>query len=295
VSLRIDNDAFDFWRQPYNRPDEEYTSGVHITFDGAVAPWWWWSFANRGALCTYHVQDCLAARAEVGQDIYTPSASVNNPRPTAGSRANGGWLYFSDGARSLHPTRSDELTIALGVTGPPSLARLTQRIAHAWLPEFNRPTDWSRQIRFEPGAIVSYEQRRRVLAYSAGSLGVDVLPSLSLKAGNVTTSAAANLDTRLGWNLPHPWLPERVPFSVAVTTGVSARAVARDIFLDGNTLRPEYRVGHEPVVESGQLGVEVRVSILSLSYRAVSESRAYAAGPAWHPWGSIVGRVTFDR
>jgi hypothetical protein len=295
VSVRVDNDAFDFWMQPYNRPDEEYTSGVRITLDGTLSPWWWWSFENRDALCTYRATDCRTSRAELGQDIYTPSTSVDDPQPKLGSRANGGWLYFSQSARSLHMTRSDELTVTLGVTGPPSAARITQRVAHAWLPEFNRPTDWSREIRFEAGTIVSYEQRRRVLAYSAGSLGVDVLPSLSLKAGNVMTSASTGIDARIGWNLPHPWLAQHVPFSMALTTGVSARGVLRDIFLDGNTVRPEYRVGHEPLVASGQLGVELRLSALSLTYRAVSESRAYAGGPQWHPWGSIVGGVTFDR
>ena len=71
--------------------------------------------------------------------------TIRVPRP--GSRANAGWLYLAQSSRSLHPTRSDELTITLGVTGPPSLARLTQNLFHDIGPEFNRPTDWTRQIR----------------------------------------------------------------------------------------------------------------------------------------------------
>ncbi|MGH7619806.1 MAG: lipid A-modifier LpxR family protein [Gemmatimonadaceae bacterium] len=295
ISLRLDNDAFDFWMQPYNRPDEEYTSGVHITYDGARAPWWSRSFFSGAPACTFHVQDCRSARAELGQDIYTPSASVDDPRPVAGSRANGGWLYFAQSAQSLHESRSDEFTVSLGVTGPPSLAQFTQTLAHSVAPAFNRPTDWSRQIRFEPGAIVSYEQQRRTLAYSAGQFGVDVLPSVSVKAGNVETGAAAGVESRAGWNLPHPWLPESVPASIALVGGVSTRAVLRDIFLDGNTFHPSYRVGHDFLVGSGDIGVELRYRAFSLSYRAVSESRAYAGGPAWHPWASIVSGVTFDR
>jgi hypothetical protein len=38
--LRVDNDAFDFWMMPWNRPDEEYSSGVHITYDGGDVPRW---------------------------------------------------------------------------------------------------------------------------------------------------------------------------------------------------------------------------------------------------------------
>ena len=34
--------------------------------------------------------------------------------------------------------------------------------------------------------------------------------------------------------------------------GASARAVARDIFLDGNTFQNGLRVGHEPFVQIGR-------------------------------------------
>ena len=55
------------------------------------------------------------------------------------------------------------------------------------------------------------------------------------------------------------------------------------------------RVGHEPFVQSGEAGVELRYRAFSLTYRAVSSTRAYVVGPKWHPWASIVGSVTFDR
>jgi hypothetical protein len=295
LSLRVDNDAFDFWMAPYNRPDEEYTSGVRLTYDGAATPWWWWSFLDRGAACTDRVQRCRSSRAELGQDIYTPSASANQPLPKPGSRANAGWLYLSQSARWLQSARSDELTLTLGVTGPPSLARFTQTFFHGMAPEFNRPTDWNRQIRFEPGAILGFEHRESLVALYAGPLGFDVLPSVSIKAGNVETSAGTGLLTRIGWNLPHPWLSQSVPASVTVSAGVSGRAVLRDIFLDGNTVEPDYRVGHEPVVGAGELGVELRIRAFTLGYRVVDESRSYTAGPRWHPWASMTGGVTFDR
>ncbi len=155
------------------------------------------------------------------------------------------------------------------MTGPPSLAHLTQNLFHSIGPSFNRPTDWSRQIRFEPGAIIGYEQRRRLVAYDAGRLGVDLLPSVSLKAGNVETSAGAGVETRIGVNLPHPWLPQSVPFSMTLTASASGRAVLRDIFLDGNTVRPAYRVGHNVGVGTGEIGVELRVRALMLAYRVV--------------------------
>src|SRR4029077_980882 len=92
ISLRIHNHAFDFWMLPWNRPDEEYTSGVHITYDGGAAPWWSGALFGHGPTCATRVTTCQAGRAELGQDIYTPSLSVDNPKAAAGSRANAGWL-----------------------------------------------------------------------------------------------------------------------------------------------------------------------------------------------------------
>ncbi|MEP6492188.1 MAG: lipid A deacylase LpxR family protein [bacterium] len=295
LTLRIDNDAFDFWMQPYNRPDEEYTSGVHITYDGGDAPWWSRALLRGDLACTTVSRECRMGRLELGQDIYTPLVSSDNLRAVDGSRPNAGWLYLAESARRLHDRHSDELTLTLGVTGPPSLARTTQTLAHRLAPEFNRPTDWSRQIRFEPGVIARYERRERIGSASAGPFAMDIVPRVAAAVGNVSTAAELGLQTRLGWHLAHPWLPSSDAAEFAIVAGVSGRAVARDLFLDGSTGGQSPDPGHEAFVGAGELGVELRFHWLNLSYRAVSETRAYAGGPKWHPWASMVGGVTFDR
>src|SRR3954464_10243499 len=86
LTLRIDNDAFDFWMLPWNRPDEEYTSGVHITYDGGDAPRWARAHLGGRAECAIGARSCRSGRAEIGQDIYTPSVSVDDPHASPGSR-----------------------------------------------------------------------------------------------------------------------------------------------------------------------------------------------------------------
>jgi lipid A 3-O-deacylase len=293
ITVRVDNDAFDFWMAPWNRPDDEYSSGVHITYDGGDAPWWARHFMG-GAQCTIRSTSCRANRFAIGQDMYTPARSAENPVAAQGSRRNAGWLYLSQGARSLREDRLDELTITLGVTGPPSLGEFMQKVAHSVAPSFNRPADWSDQIAFEPGAIIRYEERWRV-PVSDGAIGIDLIPRWAANVGNVSTSAEAGFQARVGWHLPHPWLPTSETLSLAFTAGASGRAIARDLFLDGNTFRSGHNVGHETFVRSGELGVQLRVWRFSLAYRAVSDSRSYANAPAWHPWASMVGGVTFER
>ncbi|HEY9225757.1 MAG TPA: lipid A-modifier LpxR family protein, partial [Gemmatimonadaceae bacterium] len=141
LTLRVDNDAFNFWAMPWDRPDGEYTSGVHITYDGARSPWWARGLFGAGVACTTGARECVGGSSEIGQDIYTPSLRASDPVPSADARPSAGWLYVSQSARWLSAPRSDELTITLGVTGQPSLARFTQRLAHSAAPEFNRPVD----------------------------------------------------------------------------------------------------------------------------------------------------------
>jgi hypothetical protein len=233
-------------------------------------------------------------RAEIGQDLYTPATSAINPSPAPGSRPNAGWLYLSQSARSLRPSRSDELTLTVGVTGPQSLGKFTQTLAHSVAPTFNRPVDWTGQVAFEPGVAVRYEQRRRI-GIDESAIGFDMIPRVALTAGNVSTAAEIGVQTRTGWRLRHPWLPRNGPFECVLTGGISARAIARDLFLDGNTFRDGPSVGHEVFVGSGEIGVQMRFRALTLAYRAVNDTRSYAAGPKWHPWASMVGSVTFGR
>jgi hypothetical protein len=295
VTLRVDNDAFDFWMEPWNRPDDEYSSGVHITYDGGGAPAWYRAGGADRQPCIVHAPHCSTERVEIGQDIYTPATSHDSPLPAPNARPSAGWLYVSQTARRLDESTSDELSLTFGVTGPPSLASVTQRLAHAAAPKFNRPTDWSRQIQFEPGVIARFERRMYVLDGSLGPLGADLVPLGAAALGNVRTSAELGFTTDVGWKLRHPWLPSGLAPEIALFGGTTGEAVARDLFLDGNTFRRGPRVGHEPFVVSGNVGARVRYQWLMLEYRVESDSRAYAAGPTWHPWASMIGGVTFGK
>ena len=233
------------------------------------------------------------SHVEIGQDIYTPTVSSAGTAPTT-ARPNAGWLYVSEAAEWLTTGRSDALTFTLGVTGGPSLARWTQHIAHSVGPAYNRPTDWSRQVAFEPGAIARFEHAARFATPASAPLGIDFVPHAGASLGNVLTAADAGARLRSGWRLSHPWLPPARDAGFNLVIGASARAVARDLFLDGNTFQGGPRVGHESLVESGEAGFDFHVHGVSLGYRAVTDSRAYRTGPKWHPWASMTGSITMQ-
>jgi hypothetical protein len=297
ITVRADNDAFDFWKAPASRPDEDYTSGVRIAVSGGDIPTWGRALGNGVAPCASDVTPCRSQTWELGQDIYSAARGVNGEPVHAGLRPNAGWLYVTQTARVLRPARSDEVALTVGVTGPPSLARYTQNFFHGLAPDFNRPTDWRDQVKFQPGINVQYVLSRREVVREAGALGIDILPRVRLAAGNVLTAAEAGMRVRTGFHLSHPWLPalRSAPTEIALAVGASARGVARDIFLDGTTAENGRNVGHEPFVYAWDATISVRRGWFDVSYGAVTDSRAYAGGPSSHTWASLVAGVSLTR
>jgi lipid A 3-O-deacylase len=302
--MRLDNDAYDFWRRPGQRPDDEYTNGVRLSLESASAPWWGRHFAAGRHDCAERLAEPAPCRATVltlGQDLYTPRldrAPFSAPDWQA-ERPYFAWLYLSGEARLIGARSIRTIALSLGVTGPPAGGELAQKVAHAVNRGFTRPaTGWNTQIGFEPGIVASL--RQRILAARLGAesgLGFDFAPSAGVSLGNILTSADAGGVVRLGWNLSHPWDPrtwnDRGPLEGWLTAGARGQYVAHNISLDGSTLNADRHVSRVPGVFEYEFGAGLRLARVTLTYRAVTRTREYATGPAHHTYGSMAAGIDF--
>src|SRR4051812_46247134 len=93
ITLRADNDAFNFWHRPGDRPDEEYTSGVVIRYDGGAMPWWARGISRGLGDCVPEAVACRTRALEIAQDLFTPRRTWDSVTPPPGSRPNSAWLY----------------------------------------------------------------------------------------------------------------------------------------------------------------------------------------------------------
>jgi hypothetical protein len=140
-----------------------------------------------------------------------------------------------------------------------------------------RPEGWDYQLRNEAGVNVGYERRWRLYARAlVQTLGLDLIPHLGASLGNVQTYANAGGTLRFGLNLPSDFgvqlarlgsvggsptddLDPRVAldrnFSLFGFGTADGRAVARDIFLDGNTFRTSRSVTKRPFVADLGAGI----------------------------------------
>lgn len=296
VQLRVDNDGFDFWMKPWKRSDGEYTNGVRMAIELGRTPHWHrlTPHAPPCADVDDHALRCTSTLFALGQDMYTP-AKDSQPYTYPNWRSQrpyAGWLYGSLLFRSVRRSTIRALGVTLGVTGPPSLADRAQIKAHELMWRYTSvPVGWETQIRFEPGVIVSANQRW--LLFSGTVRGVrliDGIVSAGASAGNILTNAEASADLRAGVNLSHPWrrARRRGAAEVVAVIGVRGQEIAHNIFLDGNTFHPDRRVERIPGVADIHGSVGIRLGPFVFAYAVTQRSREYVTGPRSHTFGSLV-------
>lgn len=215
----------------------------------------------------------------LGQSIFTPKDLARRTLD-ANDRPYAGWLYGGVKAYRETDAHLDRLGLSLGVVGPWSLANEAQVWIHSVNPVSpQRPNGWTNQIHNEPGFVVSHQRIWRSLTLPVGGLEAEMLPQTSLAFGNILTYAGAGLSLRLGQHLDADWGPpaiapslegtdfvhrERGGFAWYVFGGVEGRAVARNIFLDGNTFRDSPSVAKNHLVGDVRAGVAMLMGGVNL-------------------------------
>lgn len=275
ITIVEENDWF------YDMRDRDYTQGARIsyTFDVLPSESAWNERFN--ALARYlPLFDGKDSRRQVewivlGQNIYTPRNKARvNPDPN--DRPYAGWLYMGGAFMEDHGGASlDYVELLVGVVGPAALAKETQRRFHD-LSGDDYPQGWDYQLDNEPGITLSLEKKWRLhqLIGSSGSLGVEAIPEGGVTLGNVWTYAQTGVLFRFGENLLANYGTPRVRPALSGTSyfnpeamkgdwgwniyaGAQARAVAQNIFLDGNTFSDSRSVDKKPFAGTAHAGVSL--------------------------------------
>ena len=122
--------------------------------------------------------------------------------------------------------------------------------------------------------MLTYERKWRFEQPLLGNLAVDAIPEAGATGGNVLTYAETGGMVRFGQNLGADYGPNRIRPSLSGTgwfdgdqldgklgwylfAGTQGRAVARNIFLDGNTAAPSPSVDKRTLVGDLMVGASV--------------------------------------
>jgi len=279
--------------------DRDYTNGVEFAYTTAPddTPEALTDFAHDLPL----MNDAGTVRAsyELGQDIFTP-ANTQLANPPTTQRPYAGFLYLGLGLLTKSEDRLDQMEIQLGTIGPASLAQNSQFFVHSILGD-RKPAGWHYQLRDEPALEVTYERAWKIIPpQSVLGLFFDAEPHLGGAIGNVYDYANGGAMARLGFNLPDDFGPLRMEpalpgsgffeptgsFSAYVFAGIDARAIARNIFLDGNSFEASRHVHKYPFDGDLQLGAAIAGDAWRLSFTHVFRTKEYRGQPSSDQFGA---------
>lgn len=293
-NLSIENDLF------YNR-DQHYTNGFRAgwTSNRNAVPHWLADAAR--ALPFFPTTGEMRASFAVGQNMYTPE-DITLVDPPPGERPYAGWLYVAAGLVADTGTRLDSVELSLGVVGPWSLAEQTQKFVHS-LTGSDEPRGWDTQIENEPALLLTWQRAwRAYYARDVAGLQLDVTPHIGLALGNVFTYGSGGAMLRFGHGLPHDYGPPRIQpslpgsgfflphngFGWYVFAGLEGRAVAHDIFLDGNTFGGRgTSIDKNILVGDAQLGIAVTLGDVRIAYTHVLRTPEFSEQHGLDNFGAI--------
>jgi lipid A 3-O-deacylase len=282
--VSVDNDYFDFWIPPQQRPDDNYSQGARLSWDISGVP-------PRARRLVCRNRSACGMRYEFGQEMYTPS--IDSPTPVPGERPYAGWLYGRVAIRSADGTRARSIGLTAGFTGTLSLGEQVQGAYHHAF-GFRRPLGWKDQLSTEAAFALKADQFWRLAPDRLAGF-VDVVPSLGLTIGTLRTSAAAGGRARFGIGMNHPWLaspPSRATIQGFV--GAHVEGVARDLFIDGNTFTHSVRVDGKPLRAEWERGLHLGIYRLAVEYAVVTQGREYRTGPYSHTYGTLAVEWTMN-
>ncbi len=248
-----------------------------------------------------------------GQNIYTPEATsidtvIEDDRPYAG------WTYLSSALHSQNFKLLNTLELSIGIIGPASLAEESQKIVHEWT-NSDVPQGWDNQLSNEPGLMLTWQRFWRILREPVGhGFAYDVIPHAGITLGNVFTYANLGGEIRFGYNLPadfgtslirpgggtaspvsigDPRLDSFSKFGFSLFVGVDGRAIARNIFLDGNTWQESHSVDKNYFVADIASGFSLVYKPAKLTYTQVYRTEEFKDQDGGQFFGSVSISFTF--
>ena len=287
LTLVVENDLFGG-----NGEDENYTSGLRLGYFDINADMPELAYELDKFIPTFEINETTSVFYSLGHNIYTPS-DIEKREQDPNDRPWAAHLYGSMGLVSITDNHIDEIELSLGVVGPAALGEQAQKLVHSHITtQSPTPKGWSNQLKNEPAINVGW-QRRFPQAWnrSVGGISLAATPYYGVALGNVYSFADAGFNLRLTpeserWqDAParvRPGLPGTGFFEIPkkgwswyLFAGAEGRAVARNIFLDGNTFQDSHRVDKKYFVADLNAGLAITYDQYRLSYTLVKRTKEF--------------------
>jgi len=308
ITIQEENDFF----TPDNR-DRHYTQGAQIGYlspelaPGGLASAMDWLGATLPIFGEGETTRSRRFHVFAGQEIFTPqNKDLEDPDPN--DRPYAGWLNGGIGLiQDTDQQTLEHLEIQLGIVGPASLAKQTQNNFHLAIDD-PMSRGWGFQLSNEPTVNFYYDYHRRFIEDLGGAISADVIPAAGAAVGNAFDYLSLGARARIGQNLradygpPHitpgpsgteyfnrDYLSSASLWGWYVFVGSEGRAVAHNIFLDGNSFVSSRSVPRRPLVGDLEAGAMAFYSDwFRLSYTYLNRSDEFYGQHNADNYGAIM-------
>ena len=301
LTVNTENDSYT------NSGDDNYTNGLRVAWldasfkPPAVAEW----LADQ--LPVLDATKPMLVQYSLGQNMYTPkditrATAQPNDRPWAG------FLYGSMALTSGDREQVDDVELNVGIVGPSALAGEAQRLIHR-LGDYRKPRGWDNQLHDEPALNLMMQRRWPTLwEATVADTAFYLSPHVGAAVGNVYTHAATGVtlrwDSRADAVIDNPMRVRPSPPGtgyfqtsphpvVSLFVGAEGRAVARNIFLDGNTFRDSPHVNKKNLVADLQAGTMLTYDRFQAGYTVVYRTQEFYGQPSGEMFGGFNFAVKF--
>lgn len=298
-NLLLENDVF-------GGTDRHYTNGFQLSYlsaprdgDSATARAAQW-------LPGIAAGDEVRFGWHVGQTLFTPQDTeaeefLPDQRPYAA------WLYGGFSIVNATPSHLDTWSLSVGTMGPDAHGEEVQNAIHDWI-EDDPVNGWDNQLGNQIGAQLIVERKWRALAQTdVWRLGVDVMPSLAVAAGNLESYALAGFTLRVGNDLDNDFGPPRIRPSLPGSSffvphdnwawylflGVDGRYVARNQFIEGTDDDIGIETTKEDWVGDAQAGFVLTRKNFRLAYTYVYRTEEFEQQDEPDQFGSLALTLRF--
>lgn len=287
--------------------DRYYTngSGIELSIDPDIAG----DLAQQLAPSSDWKDPKFGLGFAIKQMIFT-GVDITDPNPTTDDHPYGGYLYFAFSFQRADDHKHDHFELDLGVVGERSQAEATQRFVHNAYPDQDTPEGWDHQLANELAVNFTFERTWKTQRGEVQGIEFEMLPAIGFDLGNVYTRARGRVTLRLGHNLPDDFGPASLlghkdhtvnnanwgegKWSFYLYTTVGIDAVARNIFLDGNTFATSRSVDSETFVAQATLGVVTRYKNFYLGWSQTIQTEEFETQEDAQTWGSLAFGWSFD-
>jgi hypothetical protein len=246
----------------------------------------------------------------LGHTVFTPNDTftrtlIRDDRPYAG------WMFVG---ASLHGEALDQPTfisnapmdtmdtveLTLGIVGPHAYGEEIQNNFHDLI-GVDRSYGWDNQLKDEPTINLMLERRWRPTPLTLWGIEADAVPSVGGSVGNVFIYGAAGTMLRVGQRLDVDYGPAHIQPSLSgpemmskhsglswyLFAGTQGRAIARNMFLDGNTFRDSHSVDSKFLVADFQAGLAIAYGPARLSFAQIWRTKEFDGQDGHDEFGAI--------